>query len=182
MERPLTKNIRPNTEPLSLKEYEKSGGYQAARKILTMSPQNVQNVVKTSNLRGRGGAGFPTGQKWSFVPMGPESSRPKYFVVNADEMEPGTFKDRFLLEGDPNQLIEGAIASSYAIEAEQAFIFIRREYKLAIKRLCKGHCRGIHKQLSRQEHSWFWIQPRSPHPHKRWPLYVRRRNRTSECS
>ena len=138
MERPLTKNIRPNTEPLSLTEYEKTGGYQAARKVLTMSPQNVQNVVKTSNLRGRGGAGFPTGQKWSFVPMGPESIRPKYFVVNADEMEPGTFKDRFLLEGDPHQLIEGMIASSYAIEAEQAFIFIRREYKLAIKRLAKA--------------------------------------------
>jgi len=135
MERPLTKNIRPGQEPLSLKEYEKVGGYQAVRKMLEMSPQAVQNVVKASNLRGRGGAGFPTGAKWSFVPMGPDARRPKYLIVNADEMEPGTFKDRLLLEDDPHQLIEGIIASAYAIEAEQAFIFIRWAYKLAIKRL-----------------------------------------------
>jgi NADH-quinone oxidoreductase subunit F len=138
MERPLTKNIRSNTVPLTLKEYERTGGYQAARKALSMSPQDVQNIVKASNLRGRGGAGFPTGQKWSFVPMGPDARRPKYFVLNADEMEPGTFKDRLLLEGDPHQIIEGLIASSYAIEAEQAFIFIRGEYKLAIKHLARA--------------------------------------------
>jgi NADH-quinone oxidoreductase subunit F len=138
MERPLTKNIRPGHEPLSLKEYEQAGGYRAVRKALAMSPQDVQNVVKASNLRGRGGAGFPTGAKWSFVPMGPEARRPKYFVVNADEMEPGTFKDRLLLEGDPHQVIEGVIASAYAIEAEQAFIFIRWAYKEAVKRLQKA--------------------------------------------
>ncbi len=135
MERPLTKNIRPGQGPLSLKDYEKAGGYRAVRKALAMSPQDVQNVVKASNLRGRGGAGFPTGAKWSFVPMGPADRRPKYFIVNADEMEPGTFKDRLLLEGDPHQIIEGVIASAYAIEAEQAFIFIRWAYKLAVKRL-----------------------------------------------
>lgn len=135
MERPLTKNIRPGKEPLSLTEYEKAGGYQSVRKALAMPPQDVQNIVKASNLRGRGGAGFPTGTKWSFVPMGPEARRPKYLVVNADEMEPGTFKDRLLLEGDPHQIIEGVITSAYAIEAEQAFIFIRWAYKLAIKRL-----------------------------------------------
>jgi NADH-quinone oxidoreductase subunit F len=135
MERPLTNNIQPGLEPLSLKEYEKAGGYRALRTALAMTPQDVQNIVKASNLRGRGGAGFPTGAKWSFVPMGPGARRPKYFVVNADEMEPGTFKDRLLLEGGPHQLIEGVIASAYAIEAEQAFIFIRWAYKLAVKRL-----------------------------------------------
>ena len=135
MERPLTKNIRPGQEPLSLKEYEKAGGYQSVRKALGMSPQDVQNIVKASNLRGRGGAGFPTGAKWSFVPMGKEAPRPKYLIVNADEMEPGTFKDRLLLEGDPHQIIEGVITSAYALEAEQAFIFIRWAYKLAVKRL-----------------------------------------------
>ncbi len=135
METPLTKNIHPNREPPSLKEYEKAGGYQALRKALAMSPQDVQNVVKASNLRGRGGAGFPTGMKWSFVPMGDKAPRPRYFVVNADEMEPGTFKDRLLLEGGPHQIIEGVIASAYAIEAEQAFIFVRWAYKLAVKRL-----------------------------------------------
>jgi NADH-quinone oxidoreductase subunit F len=106
--------------------------------MLTMSPQDVQSVVKASNLRGRGGAGFPTGAKWSFVPMGPEARRPKYLVVNADEMEPGAFKDRLLLEGDPHQIIEGVIASSYAIEAEQALIFVRWAYKPAIKRLTRA--------------------------------------------
>jgi NADH-quinone oxidoreductase subunit F len=135
MERPLTKNIRPGQEPLSLKEYEKAGGYQSVRKALAMSPQDIQNIVKASNLRGRGGAGFPTGAKWSFVPMGKEAPRPKYLVVNADEMEPGTFKDRLLLEGDPHQIIEGVITSAYAIEAEQAFIFVRWAYKLAARRL-----------------------------------------------
>ncbi len=138
MERPLTEHIRPDAVPLSLREYESTGGYQAARKALTMTPQEVQAVVKASNLRGRGGAGFPTGQKWSFVPMGPEARRPKYLVVNADEMEPGTFKDRFLLEGNPHQVIEGAIASAYAIEASQVIIFVRWEYKRAIRLLQKS--------------------------------------------
>jgi NADH-quinone oxidoreductase subunit F len=138
MERPLTKNIRPGQEPLSLKEYEKAGGYQSVRKALTMSPQDVQNIIKASNLRGRGGAGFPTGAKWSFVPMDEGARRPKYLVVNADEMEPGTFKDRLLLEGDPHQIVEGAIVSAHAIEAEKAFIFIRWAYKLAVKRIEKA--------------------------------------------
>lgn len=135
MEKPLTKHIRPGREPLSLKEYERAGGYQSVRKALAMTPQEVQNLVKASNLRGRGGAGFSTGMKWSFVPMGPQARRPKYFVVNADEMEPGAFKDRLLLEGNPHQLLEGVIASAYAIEAEQAFIFVRWAYKLAVKRI-----------------------------------------------
>lgn len=135
MEQPLTKNIHPGQLPLPLKEYEKTGGYQAVRKALAMSPLDVQNIVKASNLRGRGGAGFPTGMKWSFVPMGDKSPRPKYLIVNADEMEPGTFKDRLLLEGDPHQIIEGIIISAFAIEAEQAFIFVRWAYKLAVKRL-----------------------------------------------
>jgi NADH-quinone oxidoreductase subunit F len=135
MEQPLTKNIRPGQEPLSLKDYEKTGGYQSVRKAFAMSPVDVQNIVKASNLRGRGGAGFPTGVKWSFVPMGPEARHPKYFIVNADEMEPGTYKDRLLLEGNPHQLIEGVIASAYAIEAEHAFIFIRWAYKQAISRI-----------------------------------------------
>jgi NADH-quinone oxidoreductase subunit F len=138
MERPLTKNIHLNQEPLFLKEYEEAGGYRSVRTALAMSPQDVQNIIKASDLRGRGGAGFPTGAKWSFVPMGKDAPRPKYLVVNADEMEPGTFKDRMLLEGDPHQIIEGAITSAYAIEAEQAFIFVRWAYRSAVKRLEKA--------------------------------------------
>jgi len=138
MERPLTKNIRPGQGPLSLKDYEKAGGYEAVRKALGMTPQQVQDIVKTSNLRGRGGAGFPTGAKWSFVPMGDNAPKLKYLVVNADEMEPGTFKDRMLLEGDPHQIVEGVIVSAYAIQANQSYIFLRWAYKLAEKRLANA--------------------------------------------
>ncbi|HKQ77440.1 MAG TPA: NADH-quinone oxidoreductase subunit NuoF [Blastocatellia bacterium] len=139
MERPLTRNIRNDREPPSLKEYERAGGYQSARKALqSLSPQEVVDQVKNSNLRGRGGAGFPTGSKWGFVPMGDDAPRPKYLVANADEMEPGTFKDRLLMEGDPHQLIEGMIVSAFAIDAEVAYIFLRSEYKLAEKRLRKA--------------------------------------------
>lgn len=136
METPLTKNIRPGQEPFDLKAYQQAGGYQALRKALTaMTPQEVQEAVKASNLRGRGGAGFPTGVKWGFVPMGPDARHPKYLVVNADEMEPGTFKDRLLLEGDPHLMVEGTILSAYAIQADVAFIFLRWAYKLAADRL-----------------------------------------------
>lgn len=129
METPLTKNIQPNSAPLNLKQYEQRGGYQALRKALkTMTPQQVQEEVKKSKLRGRGGAGFPTGSKWSFVPMGKDAPHPKYLVANADEMEPGTFKDRLLMEGDPHQLLEGMILASYAIEADIAYVFLRAEY------------------------------------------------------
>jgi NADH-quinone oxidoreductase subunit F len=139
MEQPLTKNIRPGEAPLDLKAYEQAGGYQAVRKALQgMTPQEVTELVKASNLRGRGGAGFPTGQKWSFVPMGDDAPRPKYLIANADEMEPGTFKDRLLLEGDPHQLLEGMLISAYAIQAEVAYIFLRWEYTLAAARLTKA--------------------------------------------
>ena len=138
-ERPLTKNIRPGEEPLNLTEYEKVGGYQAVRKaLLSMSPADVTDEVKKSGLRGRGGAGFPTGPKWSFVPMEDDAPHPKYLAINADEMEPGTFKDRLLLEGNPHQLIEGAIASAYAIQADVAFIYLRWAYKLAAERLTRA--------------------------------------------
>ena len=139
MERPLTRNINPNAEPLWLTEYEKAGGYASVRKALrTMAPPDIQKLVTDSTLRGRGGAGFPTGKKWSFVPMGPDAPRPKYLVVNADEMEPGTFKDRLLLEGDPHQLIEAMIVTAYAIQADVGYIFLRWEYRLAATRLRKA--------------------------------------------
>ncbi|MCX7011712.1 MAG: NADH-quinone oxidoreductase subunit NuoF [Candidatus Sumerlaeota bacterium] len=133
---PLTQNIRPGREPLSLKEYEAAGGYQALRKaIKELSPTDVQTMVKDARLLGRGGAGFPTGLKWSFVPMGPDAPRPKYLLCNADEMEPGTFKDRLLIEGDPHQLVEGMIVASYAIQADVAFIFLRAQYDRGAERL-----------------------------------------------
>jgi len=139
MERPLTQHIKPDGSMLTLKEYEQVGGYQAVRKALSgMTPKEVVETVTKSNLRGRGGAGFPTGMKWSFVPMGTNAPRPKYFVANADEMEPGTFKDRLLLEGDPHQLLEGMIIGAYAVQADVAYLFLRWAYKLAEKRLAQA--------------------------------------------
>lgn len=135
MERPLTEHNKKDGSALSLKEYEKTGGYAALKKALKMEPKDVTTLVKDSNLRGRGGAGFNTGLKWSFVPMGDDVPRPKYLVVNADEMEPGTFKDRLLLETNPHQMIEGMIISAYAIQASVSFIFLRWAYFEAAKRI-----------------------------------------------
>ena len=133
---PLTRHISPADEPLWLADYEKAGGYESVRHAVgRMDPHAVQDLVVGSGLRGRGGAGFPTGKKWSFVPMGADAPRPKYLVANADEMEPGTFKDRLLLEGDPHQMIEGMLVSGYAIGADVGYIFLRQEYVLAAQRL-----------------------------------------------
>ncbi len=105
--------------------YTANGGYEGLRKALTMKPDEVTQVVKDSNLRGRGGAGFPTGLKWSFVP---KVEGPKYVAVNADESEPGTFKDRQILENNPHQLLEGALICAYAIQATAIYIYCRGEF------------------------------------------------------
>src|SRR6266496_1145599 len=115
----------------SLEVYQRHGGYEALKKILqSMSPDEVINEVKKSALRGRGGAGFPTGMKWSFVPK--DSPKPKYVVCNADESEPGTFKDRYLMERDPHMLIEGMLIAAYALGAKTNYIYTRGEYKYLI--------------------------------------------------
>ena len=110
----------------TLDGYLGSGGFSALRKALADTPENLRNVVKDSGLRGRGGAGFPTGVKWSFVPQG--TGKPIYLVINADEGEPGTFKDRELMERDPFQLLEGILISAYALNCRRSFIFLRGEY------------------------------------------------------
>ena len=139
MERPLTKYINPFVSPPGLKDYQQSGGYSGVEKALKkMTPGEVTTLVKASNLLGRGGAGFPTGVKWSLVPMDKDDSKLKYLVCNADEMEPGTFKDRYLLEGNPHQLITGMIITAYAIQAPKAYIFLRWAYKKAETELRKA--------------------------------------------
>ena len=106
--------------------YRQKGGYRSVEKALKMAPNDIVEEVKKSGLRGRGGAGFPTGMKWSFIDK--KSGRPRHLVCNADESEPGTFKDRFLMEKIPHLLVEGMITSSIALEANLSFIYIRGEY------------------------------------------------------
>jgi NADH-quinone oxidoreductase subunit F len=116
----------------TLDVYRKNGGYEALQKVLkTMSPAEVIEEVKKSALRGRGGAGFPTGMKWGFVPK--DSPKPKYVVCNADESEPGTFKDRYLMERDPHLLIEGMLIAAYALGARVNYIYTRGEYRYLIE-------------------------------------------------
>jgi len=113
--------------------YKKDGGYEGLKAALKLSPEEVIEQVKKSNLRGRGGAGFPAGMKWSFVPK--EAKKPKYIVVNGDESEPGTYKDRYILARDPHLCIEGAVIAAYAIGAHQIYFYLRGEFGLPRRRL-----------------------------------------------
>lgn len=125
----------PNSEKIS--SYLERGGYRALRKALgEYAPVDLINMVKNSRLRGRGGAGFPAGMKWDFMPRGADVT--KYVCVNTDEGEPGTFKDRLLVERDPHSVIEGTIIASYAVGAHRAFVYIRGEFFLGVKRWMKA--------------------------------------------
>src|SRR5437588_5749594 len=119
----------PNSAALDT--YLANDGYQAFHKAMGMTPEQIIEEVKTSALRGRGGAGFPTGMKWSFVPR--NSPKPKYIIVNADESEPGTCKDRLLMEYDPHSLLEGMLIAARVIAARKGFIYIRGEYRYLIE-------------------------------------------------
>lgn len=120
----------------SLDGYQTDGGYQGLRRAIGLSPVDVIDVVKKAGLRGRGGAGFPTGLKWSFLPK--DHPGPIYLAVNADESEPGTFNNRVLMEEDPHQLIEGIAIASYAIRASTAYIYLRYEYGRSYRTLQKA--------------------------------------------
>ena len=129
---PLTAALAPPGEPRDLATRERAGGYQALRRaVRQLTPQEVQDAVAQAGLRGRGGAGFGTGMKWGFVPMDDDAAHPKYVVCNADEMEPGTFKDRLLLERDPHLVIEGVLLACWALQADVAYIFLRWAYREA---------------------------------------------------
>src|SRR6516164_5851016 len=120
----------------SLDTYLATDGYKAFQKAAGMKPEQIIEEVKISNLRGRGGAGFPAGMKWSFVPR--NSPKPKYVVVNADESEPGTCKDRLLMEYDPHQLIEGVLIAGLAMDAHKGFLYIRGEYRYLLDHMDKA--------------------------------------------
>ncbi len=141
----LTKHVREERSE-TIDHYLGRGGYEASRTAITeYEPAEVIELVKASNLRGRGGAGFPCGVKWSFVPK--TTSKPKYMVVNADESEPGTFKDRVIIEHDPHQLLDGSIIGSYAIGASICYIYIRGEfvhgYHVLVKAVEEAYDRGF---------------------------------------
>lgn len=135
MELVLTK-YTGDPEQKKLETYVKRGGYQALKKALAMKPEEVIEEAKKSGIRGRGGAGFPAGMKWSFVPK--DSPKPRYVVCNADESEPGTFKDRLLMERDPHAVLEGILIACHAIKSHLAFIYIRGEFVYPAKVLTEA--------------------------------------------
>lgn len=125
---PLTWRLRDDKQPVWLDEYRSKNGYEGARKALTgLSPDEIVNQVKDAGLKGRGGAGFSTGLKWSLMPKD-ESMNIRYLLCNADEMEPGTYKDRLLMEQLPHLLVEGMLISAFALKAYRGYIFLRGEY------------------------------------------------------
>ncbi|MBU7023830.1 MAG: NADH-quinone oxidoreductase subunit NuoF [Theionarchaea archaeon] len=126
----LLANVGTYRNPASVEEYTERGGYRGLRKSLAMSPHSVVEEVERSHLRGRGGAGFPTGMKWRFAASSQDTT---FVVANADEGEPGTFKDRLLMEGDPHSVIEGMIIAGYAVGAVRGFIYVRGEYAHSIE-------------------------------------------------
>ena len=132
----LTKRFGTD-QPWKIANYERLDGYAGLRKALTMAPDEIISTVKDSNLRGRGGAGFPTGMKWQFIPQAKpgETPKPHYVVVNADESEPGTCRDLPMMMNDPHAMIEGIIIACYAVRAERAFVYIRGEAIHAIRRV-----------------------------------------------
>ena len=132
--RPLTGRAHPDRRPHSLAEWRAVGGYESVERALRMAPADVVDLVDQANLNGRGGAGFPAAKKWRFMPK-PGSSPgdgPNYLIVNGDEMEPGAFKDRFLLEAMPHQVIEGAIIAAHATHANEGIVLIRDCYRPGI--------------------------------------------------
>jgi len=136
----LTRNIGvPNSEKIDV--YLARGGYSALQKALKMDPEALTQEVRASGLRGRGGAGFPAGLKWGFMPKGDQT---KYVCINTDEGEPGTFKDRLIVEHDPHSIIEGAIIAAYAVNAHRAFVYIRGEFFLGVKRWIKAIDEAYH--------------------------------------
>ena len=134
--RRIFRNIDRKGYDTSIKCFIKDGGYETLKKAMEMEPAAVTEEVKKSGLRGRGGAGFPTGVKWTFIPKG--NTKPVYVVCNCDESEPGTFKDRFVVHQDPHQLIEGMIIACYAVQAHYGVIYMREEFPEAAKIMQKA--------------------------------------------
>jgi NADH-quinone oxidoreductase subunit F len=148
----------------SIDTYLATEGYQAFLKAARMKPEEIIEQVKVSNLRGRGGAGFPTGMKWGFVPR--TSPKPKYIVVNGDESEPGTCKDRVLIENDPHQLIEGVLIAGLSVDAHAGYVYIRGEYRYLIEVMEKAIAEAYERAGSART-SRYGLRFRSLRAHRR---------------
>ena len=161
----------------TLAVYEAGGGYRGLRRVLKeMSAADVTEMIKSSGLRGRGGAGFPTGVKWSFLPE--KHPGPVYFCVNADESEPGTFVNRVQMELDPHQVLEGVILACYATRATTAYVYLRYEYPLCRRRMQAAIDACYAAGYSGQEHLGDQLLARRFHPCRRGGLRLRRRDGT----
>ena len=143
--RVVFKNVDRDGWDTSIDTYMGEGGYEQWKKALGMAPQDITNEVKAAGLRGRGGAGFPAGVKWGFIP--PNNEKPVYLICNADESEPGTFKDRYIIHQDPHQLIEGMAIACFAVGAKLAYIYIREEFpegaQTLEKAIAEAHAKGF---------------------------------------
>ena len=166
-------------QPWTLENYLKVGGYQALRKVLSekMAPEAIIAEVKASGLRGRGGAGFPTGLKWSFMPRNFEGD--KYLICNSDEGEPGTCKDRDILRYNPHQLIEGIAIGAYCMGVKTGYNYLHGEIFEAYEMHGGGLRRGAQGGLSGQEHPGFRFRVRPAQPHGLRRLRMRRRDRAA---
>lgn len=138
---PVLSSFWDEPESWTLDTYHRHDGYEGLRKALAMEPDDLIAYVKDSGLRGRGGAGFPTGMKWQFIPQG--DGKPHYLVVNADESEPGTCKDIPLLFANPHSLIEGIVIACYAIRSSHAFIYLRGEVVPVLHAAARSRARGL---------------------------------------
>ena len=156
-------------DPENIMQYIARGGYSAIAKALAMKPEEVIAEVKTSGLRGRGGAGFPTGMKWEFCRRA--TGLEKYLICNADEGDPGAFMDRSILEGDPHAVLEGMLIAAYAIGCHHGYIYCRAEYPLALKRLDIALQESSRDGPPGREHPWIWHELR----------YLNKRGRRSIC-
>ncbi len=144
-------------------DYFDTGGYEGLKKALAMEPPRIIDIVKASELRGRGGAGFPAGMKWSFLP--PQDGEPRYLAVNADESEPGTFKDRLLIDYDPHLLLEGIAICMYACQLDTAYIYIRGEYHQQAKTLQFAITEAYENKILGEGSMLGRINDRVPHCH-----------------
>ena len=176
----LTKHVgEPNSYTLDF-YLKNQRGYEGLRKALTLKPNDIIEQVKASGLRGRGGAGFPTGLKWQFVLK--DTPKPKYICCNADESEPGTFKDHVLMERNPHLLIEGCAISCYAIGAKVAYIYIRGEF-YHVQEILEAEIEKAYKAgLSRQEHSRQRLRLRRLHAPRRRRLRSGRGDRADRIA